>query len=219
MPDEGQPTTGGVKQEEKSSKKNKKNKKDKSKQNNQEGEDSSNAPSICVYTGLPDPARIPYLSIPEYTRLTLKFRSQDPSDGADPVAPSAPREDSGYYWGYSVRRCNSLSAVFTECPFDGGYDLSFGMSERGAVLSDVLQQDVPKYGHLLVVFGGVAGIEAAVQADKELHEKGVTPAAADQLFDHWVNMLPGQGSRTIRTEEAVWLGLMGLRGVVEKNDV
>jgi predicted SPOUT superfamily RNA methylase MTH1 len=29
-----------------------------------------------------------------------------------------------------------------------------------------------------------------------------------------VNVCPGQGSRTIRTEEAVWLALMGIKDVV-----
>lgn len=187
---------------------------EKKKNMKREGEDGS---STVVHTGLPDPVRLPGISIPENTRITLKFRSEDASDGADPVAPSTPREESGYYWGYSVRRCNSLSTVFTECPFDGGYDMSVGMSERGTVLSDVVQQGVPSYNHLMIVFGGVAGIEAAVKADRELQEKGVTPDTAESVFDYWVNLLPGQGSRTIRTEEAVWLGLMGFRDVVEKN--
>ena len=44
---------------------------------------------------------------------------------------------------------------------------------------------------------------------------GIRPAEVEKLFDHWVNLLPGQGSRTIRTEEAVWLGLTGLRGLFE----
>jgi len=30
------------------------------------------------------------------------------------------------------------------------------------------------------------------------------------LFDTWVNLVPSQGSRTIRTEEAVWIGLTTL---------
>jgi predicted SPOUT superfamily RNA methylase MTH1 len=71
---------------------------------------------------------------------------------------------------------------------------------------------VSEFRHMLAVFGGVAGLEAAVAADPQLVEKGVTNPA--ELFEHWVDVCPGQGSRTIRTEEAVWLGLMGLREVV-----
>ena len=67
---------------------------------------------------------------------------------------------------------------------------------------------------MLVVFGGVAGLEAAFRADKEL--VGMEAVGPESLFDFWVNLREGQGSRTIRTEEAVWLGLMGLRDVVRE---
>ncbi len=163
-------------------------------------------------------------TIPPNTRVTVKFKDVDKPETvpgrellADAVAPSAPREEAGYYWGYSVRSAGSLSAVLTECPFDGGYDLTFGTSERGIPLTNLndtssSQSSVPEFKHLLVVFGGVAGLEVAVKADEELEHLGVKSPEA--LFDHWVNLCPGQGSRTIRTEEAVWLGLMGLRGLV-----
>lgn len=161
--------------------------------------------------------------IPAITRLTLKFKQAEQNQTsrgdallATPVAPSAPREEAGYYWGYAVRSAPSLSAVLTECPFEDGYDLSFGTSERGIDINQLDNPDqdrpVPQFNHMLMVFGGVAGLEVAVKADDELKRLGVeTPEA---LFDYWVDLCPGQGSRTIRTEEAVWLGLMGLRNVV-----
>ncbi|KAK2753799.1 hypothetical protein FQN55_000162 [Onygenales sp. PD_40] len=192
-------------------------KKKKGKKGKHEKEADASGGYTMVNTGLPEQVRLPHIPVPEYTRVTVKFRSDDASEGADAVAPTAPREEAGYYWGYNVRRCNSLSSVFTECPFEGGYDMSFGTSERGAALSEVIAGDVPKFEHLIVVFGGVAGLETAVKADKELLDKGLNPSDADKIFDYWVNVLPGQGSRTIRTEEAVWLGLMGVRGIVEKN--
>ena len=176
-----------------------------------------------IDTGIRERVFVPS-TIPPNTRVTVKFKDVEkpemiPGRGllADAVAPSAPREEAGYYWGYSVRSAGSLSAVLTECPFDGGYDLTFGTSERGIPLPDFNdtssgQTSVPEFNHLLVVFGGVAGLEVAVKADEELEQLGVKNPEA--LFDHWVNLCPGQGSRTIRTEEAVWLGLMGLRGLV-----
>ncbi|PGH15258.1 hypothetical protein AJ80_05611 [Polytolypa hystricis UAMH7299] len=189
------------------------------KQKGSKEEDGSGVYTL-VDTGLPEYVRIPNLEIPEYTRTTVRFKSDDPADGADAVAPSAPREEVGYYWGYAVRRCETLSAVFTECPFDGGYDLSFGTSERGTPLSEVVasKTSIPKYKHAIVVIGGVAGLENAVKVDKELQARGIKPMEVDQVFDYWVNLLPGQGSRTIRAEEAVWLGLMGLQPVVERNN-
>lgn len=72
----------------------------------------------------------------------------------------------------------------------------------------------PKFSHALVVFGGVAGLEAAAAADQELSDKGIGKANIGELFDFWVDACPGQGSRTIRTEEAVWLALSQLHSWV-----
>lgn len=49
--------------------------------------------------------------------------------------------------------------------------------------------------HALVVFGGLQGIEAGVDADPNLEV-----SEPSVLFDLYVNTCPGQGSRTIRTE-------------------
>ena len=175
-----------------------------------------------VNVGLANLASVP-ASIPAHTRVTLRFPegvdadSKNQSVGAQAVAPSEPREKAGYYWGYNVRPASSLSTVLTECPFDGGYDVTFGTSERGVPLSTFQDsssalEPVPEFSHMLLVFGGVAGLESAVQADEELQKMSVTEPS--MLFDYWVNLCPGQGSRTIRTEEAVWLGLMGLRNMI-----
>ena len=176
-----------------------------------------------VDTGLSQQVTVPAVtsrSVPEGSRVTVRFSSQDPNALAEFVDPSTPREEAGYYWGYSVRRCSSLSSVFTECPFDGGYDLSFGTSERGIPLSDIegnpQRRELPNYKHLLLVFGGVAGLETAVRNDPQLRDMSIRPVDVDKLFDYWVNLLPGQGSRTIRTEEAVWIGLTRLMNLVDR---
>ena len=187
----------------------------------------TNFSATVVDTGLPKKVVLPDIQLPEYARVTVRFSEHGPEHYAQPVHPSAPRSEAGYYWGYYVRRCRSLSSVFTECPFDGGYDLSFGTSERGIPVYSVLEEErqehdnydrrkiTPDYKHLLVVFGGVAGIESAIHNDPQLCDMDISPTEAGKLFDYWVNLLPGQGSRTIRTEEAVWLGLTSLRGLVE----
>ena len=199
--------------------------------------------ATVVDTGLPQKVTIRNAELSEGTRVTVRLSSQQGLDvdagkevEAELVNPSVPREEAGYYWGYSVRRCSSLSSVFTECPFDGGYDLSFGTSERGVPISDILDRrqnkgdddigkfggansagTLPDYKHLLLVFGGVAGLEIAVRNDRQLRDMSIRPVDTEKLFDYWVNLLPGQGSRTIRTEEAVWIGLTGLTNLVEKN--
>lgn len=83
------------------------------------------------------------------------------------------------------------------------YDLTIGTSDKGTPVDDV---ESLQYKHLLIVFGGLQGIEAAVESDEALD---VTDASL--LFDHYLNTLPNQGSRTIRTEEAMLITLTALR--------
>ncbi|KAI9749747.1 MAG: hypothetical protein M1815_002290 [Lichina confinis] len=271
--------------------------------------------------------------IPPKTRVTVRFpnattttsaaepslrKRKMPDSGdipAEAVGPDTPREEKGYYWGYNVRRASCISDVFTECPYDGGYDLSFGTSERGVPVESLLRQrgphpeddddnddasddhnsadpstpeDRPPYfKHLLVAFGGPHGLEVAIRNDAVLtvhqdrtlpitpssptprrselssqthpyrcsrapspvvdstHARTAEPgrkrsstrvqkphtppaiaasgAALETLgtlpspFDHWVNVCPGQGSRTIRTVEAIWITLARLREFVQQN--
>ena len=196
---------------------------DQSKKRKKTGHDTSSSQShTLVNVGFPDPVSLP-ISIPANTRVTVEFTCEMVPDSqqlplkAVPVGPSKPREKAGYYWGYNIRPASSLSTVLTECPFDGGYDLTFGTSERGVSI-DTLQNPspdappVPEFKHMLVVFGGVAGLEGAFKADDELQKMSLS--GPQSLFDYWVDLCPGQGSRTIRTEEAVWIGLMGLRNIV-----
>jgi hypothetical protein len=51
------------------------------------------------------------------------------------------------------------------------------------------------FRHLLVIFGGLQGLEASVDGDQNLD---VTDPSV--LFDLYLNTCPSQGSRTIRTE-------------------
>ncbi|XP_068609226.1 uncharacterized protein [Brachionichthys hirsutus] len=119
------------------------------------------------------------------------------------VPPQTPRTRGGLYWGYSVRLASCLSAVFSESPYEEGYDVTVGTSERGG---DVDPVALPPFRHLLVVFGGVQGLEAGVDADPNLDV-----ADPSLLFDLYLNTCPGQGSRTIRTEEAILVSMATLR--------
>jgi predicted SPOUT superfamily RNA methylase MTH1 len=195
-----------------------------------------------VKCGLPYPVRVPVpeeVPIEEGMRTTVRFGntaepvnwphlSQQDCDGldAEACAASLPREEAGYYWGYTVRRAASLSAVFSECEYPEGYDYSIGTSERGVRIHSILSGSstptnlntstspttkVPdSFKHLLIVFGGVAGLEPAVANDPVLAAKGLGKSNTNELFDAWVNLVPRQGSRTIRTEEAVEIGLAAL---------
>lgn len=113
----------------------------------------------------------------------------------------------------------------------GGYDLKIGTSERGLQsvedpnfrllglssssaskkknnnTNQTKDTATKKFKHALIVFGGVAGIEECVDADESLKLSG---ACSSELFDVWLNICPYQGSRTIRTEEAVMIALAQL---------
>jgi len=56
------------------------------------------------------------------------------------VAPSAPKMEASLYWGYATRLAANFSAVFTECPYVGGYDLIIGTSEHGTSVDDFVLQ-------------------------------------------------------------------------------
>ncbi|XP_048469725.1 putative methyltransferase C9orf114 homolog [Rhincodon typus] len=144
-------------------------------------------------------------------RVTVRLhKNENPESKAlkgTVVPPHAPRTVSGLYWGYTVRLASCLSAVFTECPFKDGYDLSIGTSERGSNVDNVT---LPTFKNLLVVFGGLQGLEASVDVDENL--SFTDPSV---LFHHYLNTCPGQGSRTIRTEEAILITLSALRPKID----
>lgn len=152
------------------------------------------------------------------------------------VSPTTPRDTDGIYWGFTTRMASSINAIFKECPYDGGYDLKVGTSERGDVNIDdprfcltkknvkqkkkkpkskIIGEDADEhFNHLLIVFGGVAGIEESVDADESMTLSGED---SKKMFDVWLNICPFQGSRTIRSEEAVFITLARLSPYITKN--
>ncbi|XP_030548145.2 putative methyltransferase C9orf114 isoform X2 [Rhodamnia argentea] len=117
------------------------------------------------------------------------------------VSSSKPRDDAGTYWGYKVRYASNLSSVIKECPYEGGYDYAIGTSEHGEIVrsSELI---IPASRHFLIAFGGLAGLEESVEEDNSLKGKRVR-----DLFNRYLNTCPHQGSRTIRTEEAILISL------------
>lgn len=138
------------------------------------------------------------------------------------VPPVEPYEKLNLYWGYYVREAKSLTDVWSTNVFTqkaNFYDLIIGTSERGTCVDEtefrkrsVSQNGNPKkkpkhdFNHILVVFGGVRGLEFSAKCDESLGGK-----LAPDLFDYWINVCPNQGSTTIRTEEAILVTLSALR--------
>jgi predicted SPOUT superfamily RNA methylase MTH1 len=161
-------------------------------------------------------AILPSETIEPQTRITLDMSHvKESATNAEYIAnatmakPTDPTTKLGYYWGYSTRQASSLSTVITESPYPTGYDFVIGTSERGTPLTSTVVSSLPNFSHLLVVLGGQAGIEAAAENDPELK---LDSRNISELFDWWINCVPGQGSRTIRTEEAIWIVLGQLFG-------
>lgn len=142
-------------------------------------------------------------------RVTVRMKDKGfPAEGAAAtvfrgkvVSSLEPRSRKGTFWGYDVRVARSLSEALSEGPYEGGYDLKIGTSERGDVFdpSDPAKCALPAdFRHCLVAFGAVDGLEFACANDEGI--RGKDPR---ELFDLYLNTCPGQGSRTIRAEEAI----------------
>lgn len=138
------------------------------------------------------------------TRVTVAMGTNRNLDTDIPrgiVSSSKPMEEAGMYWGYRVRYASNLSSVFKDCPHKGGYDHLIGTSEHGLIINSS-ELTIPAFRHLLIAFGGLAGLEECIEEDNNLKGKNVR-----EVFDSYLNTCPHQGSRTIRTEEAILISL------------
>ncbi|KAI4317781.1 hypothetical protein L6164_025623 [Bauhinia variegata] len=117
------------------------------------------------------------------------------------VASSSKPREEGMYWGYQVRYAHNLSSVFKDSTYKGGYDYIIGTSEHGQIINSS-ELKIPPFRHLLIAFGGLAGLEESIEEDGKLKGKN-----APDIFNSYLNTCPHQGSRTIRTEEAIFISL------------
>lgn len=104
------------------------------------------------------------------------------------VSPVQPRLETGIYWGYTVRIAKSFSDIFTKSAYENGYDLTVGTSDKGKSLHAIESKSL-KFNHALIVYGGVMGLEAALENDDQLNNAD-DPSL---LFDEYLNVAPNQG--------------------------
>lgn len=157
-----------------------------------------------VNCGLESPVWVTGQDIPADVRLTVRLDDDSGKDGPKrgvAVSPREPTTKQGLYWGFQTRIAQGLREVVDGCPFTGGYDLTIGTSERGEALG---VSRLPKFQHLLLVFGGVGGLEEALSDKNSGYPPETDPSS---LYKRYVNICPKQTSRTIRTEEAVMISL------------
>ena len=102
------------------------------------------------------------------------------------VSPAEPRKGAGLYWGYTTRIASTLSQVFTGCPHKGGYDVMLGTSEKG---TNVDETEIKPFKHLLVVFGGVAGLEAALEVSPDETYVKVVDLKTENSYRLMINLM------------------------------
>ncbi|XP_046661437.1 putative methyltransferase C9orf114 homolog [Homalodisca vitripennis] len=147
-------------------------------------------------------------------RVTVKLLSQKEETKkmyGSVVPPSQPRTELGVYWGYDVRITKSFSDIFTKSPYKEGYDFTIGTSDKGSPIQESDDSQFTNFKHMLVVFGGLDGLESALECDESL-----TVSDVSLLFDKYLNTCPSQGSRTIRTEEAILISLAQITTKISK---
>ncbi|CAE8632251.1 unnamed protein product, partial [Polarella glacialis] len=145
--------------------------------------EDAEGPGVWVNCGLDEPVWVSGQEIPSDVRVTVRFEEDSTGDsaassggggrgggkgrgggskgGPQPsrgvaVSPREPTTRMGIYWGFQTRIATTLKAVFEECPYEGGYDLSIGTSERGESLG---LSGLPRFKHLMIGFGGLGGFE------------------------------------------------------------
>ncbi|KAE9420265.1 hypothetical protein Angca_009516, partial [Angiostrongylus cantonensis] len=107
------------------------------------------------------------------------------------------REQCGKYWGYTVKLATSLKDVIDRRKFD----LIVGTSPRGQPVASVFINTM-NFIKILLVFGGVSGVDAALEAEETLRE-----SCAEEAFDCLINSLPYKGTNSERVEENVFVTL------------
>ncbi|MES1905100.1 MAG: hypothetical protein MHPSP_001664 [Paramarteilia canceri] len=117
-------------------------------------------------------------------------------------------EEVDEYLGYKVIARKNFLDLFKlkEKPFS----TIIGTSENGMIKSNqelALNFDL---SNTLIVFGGIEGLEHLFLKNSTL--KGIK---ASQFFDSYLNTCPNQGTRTIRTEEAMCITLSSLQDIFQ----
>jgi methyltransferase len=135
-----------------------------------------------VEIGLDCPAFLRTRTLRKGERVTVKIFSRDR------LEVEAIQKPPGY-WGYSVRVVDSIR--------DALEGLVVATARRGQVISPALRDEIGRRGTGLTtfVFGAPnRGVEAL------LNDAGLS---IEEASDFIVNTIPGQGTETVRTEEAI----------------
>ena len=160
---------------------------------------SKTGESMLVDIGVEQPALIRDRQIPVNKRVTVKIMKIERQVEAE----LANQEDITTYWGYSVTEEKSSLGKLVK---DKHFDLTIATSKYGYPLAKVVGKITDRWRDsrsILIVFGApTRGLnEIARQEGFSLND----------VFDYVVNIIPLQGTETVRTEEALIASLAVFR--------
>ena len=148
-----------------------------------------------VDIGVEKPALITNKQLPKNQRVTIKITEI----GRHVEVKLANREEITDYWGYKVTEEHNS---FGKMAKSGSFDLIVATSKYGIPFTDVVAKMAEKWeraNNILVAFG------APTQGLYEITKKeGLN---LEEIADFVVNVIPSQGTETIRTEEALFASL------------
>ncbi|MFW9830557.1 MAG: putative RNA uridine N3 methyltransferase [Candidatus Thorarchaeota archaeon] len=134
-------------------------------------------------------------------RLTVKILREKPNQlFASPCPPPSPQT----YWGYKVMRIDTTLGDYLTTT--DKHDFVIATSRRGTPLNeqiDIIRNQWQKNKEMLLLFGS--------------HKEGLSEILRREghkisgVSNHMINLLKYQGTASIRTEEAVFIGLAAFR--------
>jgi len=149
-----------------------------------------------VDIGVERPVLVPDTRLPVNNRVTVRVTGL----GKTPKAVLASRGEIETYWGYRV----TVSDVpFGQLLKNRSFDLVIATSRRGVPLIEVMNKLAKRWKssrRTFVAFG--APTQGLYEIAAHEHLK------LDEVAHFVVNIIPGQGTETVRTEEALYASLV-----------
>jgi predicted SPOUT superfamily RNA methylase MTH1 len=147
------------------------------------------------------------------SRVTVEILSEDRQSQRGRIVPSSQVKEQGVYWGYKVRVANSLSQVFTECPYESGYDVSIGVTNNNGNNVDSSDLYMQSFRHLLITIGCENGFDSSIEKDKNIKSDTMVHDVFNVLF----TPVPNQGIRQLQVTESLSATLTALRPYIDYN--
>ena len=156
---------------------------------------SSHKKGSKVYTGTTRPVWIPNIRLPVGTRVTIRFTEL----GKRPKGALVSRDEIRTYWGYQVTVTNAPIGRWVN---GQAFNLVIATSRYGVPIVKVMNELAKRWEDsrkTLVMFG------APTQGLHEILAK--EHLKLEKVAHFIVNTIPHQGTKTVRTEEAIYASL------------